>query len=155
MTFDFLLRIGILFLKNNAYFCTSTLDFSLNILYQFDQFSSFNHLSDKMSNDSLRVKVTHIRFVGYLPATTIRATIGTALVYICASTPSSPSLSLSTIMSTVDYDYSQSLAILLRESTIRAHDEVALSDGAKRLTSGQLSRETYIQYLMMLWHIYE
>lgn len=58
-------------------------------------------------------------------------------------------------MSTVDYDYSQSLAILLRESTIRAHDEVALSDGAKRLTSGQLSRETYIQYLMMLWHIYE
>jgi len=56
-------------------------------------------------------------------------------------------------MSTVDY--SQPLATLLRESTIKAHDEVALSDGAKRLTSGQLSRETYIRYLMMLWHVYE
>jgi heme oxygenase (biliverdin-producing, ferredoxin) len=56
-------------------------------------------------------------------------------------------------MSTVDY--SQSLAALLRESTMQAHDELALSDGAKRLTSGQLSRETYIRYLMMLWHIYE
>jgi len=57
-------------------------------------------------------------------------------------------------MSTV-VDYSKSLATLLRESTIEAHDQVALSDGAKRLTSGQLSKESYTQYLMMLWHIYE
>lgn len=35
------------------------------------------------------------------------------------------------------------------------HDQVAMSDGAKRLTSGQLSRESYIRYLMMLWHIYD
>lgn len=52
-------------------------------------------------------------------------------------------------------DYSKSLAALLRESTIEAHDQVSLSDGAKRLTSGQLSKESYIQYLMMLWHIYD
>lgn len=56
-------------------------------------------------------------------------------------------------MSTVDY--SKSLAALLRESTMEVHDQVAMSVGAKRLTSGQLSRESYIRYLMMLWHIYE
>jgi heme oxygenase len=56
-------------------------------------------------------------------------------------------------MSTIDY--SKPLATLLRESTVETHDQVALSNGTKRLTSGQLSREEYIRYLMMLWHVYE
>jgi len=52
-------------------------------------------------------------------------------------------------------DYSKPLATLLRESTVEMHDQVAVSLGAKRLASGQLSREEYIRYLMMLWHVYE
>ena len=52
-------------------------------------------------------------------------------------------------------DYTRPLATLLRESTVEAHDQVATSDGAKRLLSGQLSRGEYVRYLMMLWHIYK
>jgi heme oxygenase len=52
-------------------------------------------------------------------------------------------------------DYTQPLATLLRDSTHEAHDQVATSTGAKRLLSGQLSRDEYVQYLMMLWHVYE
>lgn len=56
-------------------------------------------------------------------------------------------------MSTIDY--SKPLATLLRESTVEAHNQVELSNGAKSLSSGQLSREEYIRYLMMLWHVYD
>lgn len=55
-------------------------------------------------------------------------------------------------MSTIDY--SLPLATLLRESTHEAHELVAKSEGAKVLLSGQLERELYIRYLMMLWHVY-
>ncbi|KAF5315353.1 hypothetical protein D9619_007138 [Psilocybe cf. subviscida] len=58
-----------------------------------------------------------------------------------------------TTMSSIDY--SKTLAALLRESTMEAHDEVATSTGAKRLLSGELSRDEYTRYLMMLWHVYD
>jgi len=52
-------------------------------------------------------------------------------------------------------DYSKPLATLLRESTVETHAQLEVSLGAKRLASGQLSREEYIRYLMMLWHVYD
>ncbi|KAF9046533.1 hypothetical protein BJ165DRAFT_1170359 [Panaeolus papilionaceus] len=58
-------------------------------------------------------------------------------------------------MSPSDIDYSKPLATLLRESTHKLHDAVAFSNGAKRLTSGLLSKDEYIRYLMLLWHVYD
>ncbi|KAF8903101.1 hypothetical protein CPB84DRAFT_799760 [Gymnopilus junonius] len=52
-------------------------------------------------------------------------------------------------------DYSQPLATLLKDSTHEAHDQVAQSEGAKLLLSGQLTKEEYTRYLMILWHIYD
>lgn len=51
-------------------------------------------------------------------------------------------------------DYSQSLATLIRKGTIKQHDTLSESPGAKLLTSGELSLDEYVRYLMMLWHIY-
>ncbi|PPR00442.1 hypothetical protein CVT24_004503 [Panaeolus cyanescens] len=58
-------------------------------------------------------------------------------------------------MSSSDIDYSKPLATLLREGTQKAHDVVAFSPGAKRLTSGLLSKDEYVRYLMSLWHVYD
>ncbi|KAH9480600.1 Heme oxygenase 1 [Psilocybe cubensis] len=44
-------------------------------------------------------------------------------------------------------DYSKPLATLLRESTHEAHDQVAMSQGAKLLLSGGLSKEDYTRVL--------
>ncbi|KAF8630923.1 hypothetical protein AX17_005280 [Amanita inopinata Kibby_2008] len=51
-------------------------------------------------------------------------------------------------------DYTQPLAALLRNSTLEVHDEVANMPGVKMLTRGELPKDAYVQYLMMLWHIY-
>ncbi|KAF9533070.1 hypothetical protein CPB83DRAFT_845767 [Crepidotus variabilis] len=51
-------------------------------------------------------------------------------------------------------DDSKPLATLLRESTKAVHEQVENSSGASRLLSGQVSKEEYAQYLMMLWHVY-
>ncbi len=53
----------------------------------------------------------------------------------------------------VELDYSKPLATLLRESTREAHNKVSIR--ARRLLSGELSKQDYAQYLMMLWHVYE
>lgn len=52
-------------------------------------------------------------------------------------------------------DLSQPLATLLREATKPSHDRANSSVGANRLLSGQLPKDQYIQFLMMLWHVYE
>jgi heme oxygenase len=52
-------------------------------------------------------------------------------------------------------DLSQPLATLLREATKEAHDRANNSIGAKGLLGGQLPKDQYIQFLMMLWHVYE
>lgn len=55
----------------------------------------------------------------------------------------------------LNLDLSQPLATLLREATKEAHDRANSSFGAKGLLSGQLPKDQYIQFLMMLWHVYE
>lgn len=53
------------------------------------------------------------------------------------------------------FDLSQPLAILLREGTKQAHTEAETSQGAKLLLGGQLPKDEYVRFLMMLWYIYE
>ncbi|KAL0579867.1 hypothetical protein V5O48_002114 [Marasmius crinis-equi] len=51
-------------------------------------------------------------------------------------------------------DYSRPLSDVLRESTKEAHQSIEASSGASLLLSGKLSKEEYVRFLMMLWHVY-
>ena len=51
-------------------------------------------------------------------------------------------------------DYSQPLSVLIKEATMAAHDTVASSPSAGWLTRGELDKEEYIRFLMMLYHVY-
>lgn len=51
-------------------------------------------------------------------------------------------------------DFSQSLPILLRGATKAIHDETTNMEPVGWLTRGELSKEEYVRYLMMLYHIY-
>ncbi|KAF9454878.1 heme oxygenase 1 [Macrolepiota fuliginosa MF-IS2] len=57
-------------------------------------------------------------------------------------------------MTASDLDLSQPLATLLKAATTKAHERAETSPGAKLLLSGQLPKRQYIQFLMMLWHVY-
>ncbi|KZT64277.1 heme oxygenase [Daedalea quercina L-15889] len=52
-------------------------------------------------------------------------------------------------------DFSLPLAELLRKGTAIAHEEVEKSQGAGWMVRGELDREEYIRFLMMLWHVYD
>lgn len=52
-------------------------------------------------------------------------------------------------------DFSQPISAILRESTKQAHEDVEHSAGAVALLSGQLSKEEYVRFLIVLWHVYE
>ena len=52
-------------------------------------------------------------------------------------------------------DFSQPLAALIRAGTHEIHETISNSPAVATLLSGQLSRDDYIRYLMMLWHIYQ
>ncbi|KAF7299699.1 hypothetical protein HMN09_00975500 [Mycena chlorophos] len=57
-------------------------------------------------------------------------------------------------MSTV-VDLSQPLSDVLREGTKKAHEEVEVSPAATAMLKGELDKEEYVRFLMMLWHIYD
>ncbi|KAJ7486166.1 hypothetical protein B0H11DRAFT_2017214 [Mycena galericulata] len=52
-------------------------------------------------------------------------------------------------------DLSQPLSDVLREGTKQAHEEVEVSPAAAAMLRGELAKEEYIRFLMMLWHIYD
>lgn len=52
-------------------------------------------------------------------------------------------------------DLAAPIATLLRTSTADAHDRASKSEGAAWLTRGELDKDEYVRYLMMLYHIYE
>lgn len=52
-------------------------------------------------------------------------------------------------------DFSLPLSELLHKGTAVAHDEVSKSKGAAWLVRGELDREEYVRFLMMLYHVYE
>ncbi|KAJ7367284.1 hypothetical protein DFH08DRAFT_679629 [Mycena albidolilacea] len=51
-------------------------------------------------------------------------------------------------------DLSQPLSDVLREGTKKAHEEVEVSPAAAAMLRGELDKEEYVRFLMMLWHIY-
>ncbi|KAJ7867974.1 hypothetical protein B0H13DRAFT_2064844 [Mycena leptocephala] len=51
-------------------------------------------------------------------------------------------------------DLSQPLSDVLREGTKKAHEEVEVSPAAATMLRGELDKEEYVRFLMMLWHIY-
>ncbi|KAI0688705.1 heme oxygenase [Cytidiella melzeri] len=52
-------------------------------------------------------------------------------------------------------DFSKDVATLLRTGTAAAHDKAENSEGAGWLVRGELDREEYVRFLMMLYHVYE
>lgn len=54
-----------------------------------------------------------------------------------------------------EVDLSQPASLVLRAGTIGIHDEISNSKTATYLTKGELDREEYVRYLMMLWHVYK
>lgn len=52
-------------------------------------------------------------------------------------------------------DLSQDIATLLRTGTSAAHEKAEHSEGAGWLVRGELERDEYVRFLMMLYHIYE
>ena len=52
-------------------------------------------------------------------------------------------------------DMSQDVATLLRTETAAAHDKAEHSEGAGWLVRGELDRDEYVRFLMMLYHVYE
>ncbi|TBU59217.1 hypothetical protein BD310DRAFT_425757 [Dichomitus squalens] len=56
---------------------------------------------------------------------------------------------------TAGVDLSQPIATVLREGTREAHQRAEHSQGAQSLTRGELDREEYARFLMLLWHVYD
>jgi heme oxygenase (biliverdin-producing, ferredoxin) len=56
-------------------------------------------------------------------------------------------------MSHLELDLSLPLANLLRTGTATAHADA--EKGARWLARGELDKDEYIRFLMMLWHVYE
>lgn len=55
----------------------------------------------------------------------------------------------------VAVDLSSPISTILRDGTSQAHEAAEHSPGAGWLTRGELDRDEYIRFLMMLWHVYE
>ncbi|KAG8733253.1 hypothetical protein FRC11_007593 [Ceratobasidium sp. 423] len=51
-------------------------------------------------------------------------------------------------------DYTQNISTLLRTSTKRAHDNVHHSELAGKLIRGELPKDEYIYFMMILWRVY-
>ncbi|KAH7337081.1 hypothetical protein B0J17DRAFT_574152 [Rhizoctonia solani] len=66
--------------------------------------------------------------------------------------PLSPSFEHNDAPDTVDY--TQDISTLLRTSTKRAHDTVHHSELAGKLLRGELPKDEYIYFMMLLWRVY-
>ncbi|KAG1843007.1 hypothetical protein DFJ58DRAFT_907459 [Suillus subalutaceus] len=53
-----------------------------------------------------------------------------------------------------DSDFSLPMASFLRIGTSEAHESARHNQGGMRLVSGELDKEEYVYFLMMLWHVY-
>ncbi|KZS92190.1 hypothetical protein SISNIDRAFT_479080 [Sistotremastrum niveocremeum HHB9708] len=57
-------------------------------------------------------------------------------------------------MSSSITDWTATIATLLRDGTAVAHEKAEKSEGASWLTRGELDKEEYARFLIMLWYIY-
>lgn len=55
----------------------------------------------------------------------------------------------------IHVDLTQPVSSVLKQGTSKAHEDAQHSEGASWLTKGQLDRDEYIRFLMMLFHVYE
>jgi hypothetical protein len=62
---------------------------------------------------------------------------------------------MSTNHTEAEVDMTQPASSMLKAGTVKIHEEIRTSKGASYLTQGELDREEYTRYLMMLWHIYK
>jgi heme oxygenase (biliverdin-producing, ferredoxin) len=62
---------------------------------------------------------------------------------------------MSTSRSEPTVDLNQPASSVLRAGTVKIHDEINKSKAATYLTNGELDREDYVRYLMMLWRTYK
>lgn len=60
-----------------------------------------------------------------------------------------------TMTDTASYDYTQSVAALLRQGTAAAHENAENSEGAALIIRGELEKVEYIRFLIMLYHVYK
>lgn len=59
------------------------------------------------------------------------------------------------VIDEVAFDYTQPLAALLKQATSEAHERVEHSPGAGWLARGELDKDEYTRFLMMLYHVYK
>jgi heme oxygenase (biliverdin-producing, ferredoxin) len=52
-------------------------------------------------------------------------------------------------------DWKLPLSTLLKVGTAVAHETTENTKGASMLAHGQLDKDEYVRYLIMLWHVYE
>lgn len=71
---------------------------------------------------------------------------------VSPTTPTTPSFEPNEVIGQIDY--SQPIAVLLRTSTVRAHQAVESSNAAVKLLRGELPRDEYIYFMMLLWKVY-
>ncbi|KAI0826854.1 hypothetical protein BC628DRAFT_1372184 [Trametes gibbosa] len=57
--------------------------------------------------------------------------------------------------STTGVDLSLPIADILRKGTAEAHERAEHSQGAKWLARGELDKEEYVRFLMMVYHVYD
>lgn len=69
------------------------------------------------------------------------------------TTPLSPSFEPNEVVDAIDY--SHPISTLLRTSTKRAHDAVHHSDLANKMLKGELPKNEYVYFLMILWRVYD
>jgi len=58
-------------------------------------------------------------------------------------------------MGLTNADFSLPVAHLVRSGTFATHQTISNSAGAGWLTRGELDKDEYVRYLIMLWVIYE
>lgn len=61
---------------------------------------------------------------------------------------------MSTPYAAEEVDMTQPAGTILKTGTAKIHDEIQKNRGGSYLAKGELDREEYVRYLMMLWHIY-
>jgi hypothetical protein len=58
-------------------------------------------------------------------------------------------------MSNLDVDLSLPLATVLSKGTLSVHKDAENAPGAVLLANGELDQAEYVQWLMLMWHLYE
>jgi len=118
----------------------------------------FRILSDKIGR---RATITasahciHLDIFLFRVATAAELSVFRSLRRVSFLAPPTRTLSLVLLDMNRQVDLSPTLSTLLRTGTAVAHERVERSQGAGWLARGELDRDEYVRFLMMLWHVYD